>query len=240
MDDDDLLALIRLCVSHQEEFVHGLKRDFWLTMAALLKNEIGKELRDPQSTMKGLVAGRRADLRRALQESGTVQEDTDLTQALDAWIEVLDEIEKQKVAKKRSEDQLAREALTATQFRNNLLVPRGEKRGISDIITDSEDESVANSRSNSRSTSRSMTEKREKEEKKSETKQLVAAVERMGDAVKQMGSELASAITNTGHSAASERLTRLENAFKERENREQNRDDMLARILEQVSHMRQD
>jgi hypothetical protein len=39
-----------------------------------------------------------------------------------------------------------------------------------------------------------MTEKREKEEKKSETKQLVAAVERMGDAVKQMGSELASAI----------------------------------------------
>lgn len=61
LEEDDQLILIRLCVSHQSEYIEGKKGDFWAKMAVLLDRETGKRLRDPASTVKGLVSTRKVN-----------------------------------------------------------------------------------------------------------------------------------------------------------------------------------
>ena len=63
------VKLIRLCVVHQSEHRHGNKKVFWSKIRGLLFEDIGKELRDPQQTVDGLVAQFQADIAR--EETGT-------------------------------------------------------------------------------------------------------------------------------------------------------------------------
>ena len=65
------VKLIRLCVLHQNEHRHGNKKVFWSKIRGLLYEEIGKELRDPQQTVDGLVAQFQADIAREENGAGT-------------------------------------------------------------------------------------------------------------------------------------------------------------------------
>jgi len=56
-------------------------------------------------------------------ESGTTQPDTELTQALDAWIVRLDTVEQEKSATKKTTEDLMRETQEAERCRENLLKP---------------------------------------------------------------------------------------------------------------------
>jgi hypothetical protein len=56
-----------------------------------------------------------------------VQEDTDMTQALDMWIQRLDTLQKEKENATKTEEQLEAEAKKASRRRDNLLKPRGLK-----------------------------------------------------------------------------------------------------------------
>jgi len=59
LDQGDQLVLVRLCVLNQSDYAEGKKGEFWSKISILLEEETGKQLKDPGSTMKLLVAGRR-------------------------------------------------------------------------------------------------------------------------------------------------------------------------------------
>ncbi|KAI5792001.1 hypothetical protein EDC01DRAFT_630496 [Geopyxis carbonaria] len=146
MTDEHKLKLMRICVDSQEKNVYGSKgtnyeqKQFWLDVRAMLEDETGLKLKDPQSTVSSLVATREAVVKRQRKESGTVQEETELTQVLDMWIaRDLEMKEEAKAGKAPSAAQ--KEASEAEIQRQNLLLPRGLKRkpsqsDISEISTD--------------------------------------------------------------------------------------------------------
>lgn len=59
LDPGDQLVLVRLCVLNQSDYAEGKKGEFWSKISILLERETGKRLKDPASSMKLLVAGRR-------------------------------------------------------------------------------------------------------------------------------------------------------------------------------------
>jgi hypothetical protein len=96
MTDDFRLALLKLCIQWQDENVYGNKTKFWYKMSVLLAQECGVLLKDPQSTIDDMVAARRIVVATQKTESGSVQQETELTQTLDLWIEIEDEKNRQK------------------------------------------------------------------------------------------------------------------------------------------------
>ena len=72
-------------------------------------------------------------------ESGTVQTDSELTQAIDQWIERLDHLEKEKHDVQKSRATIETEEIEARRRRDNLLQPQGAKRPLALQIIDSDD-----------------------------------------------------------------------------------------------------
>ncbi|RPB00726.1 hypothetical protein L873DRAFT_1842920 [Choiromyces venosus 120613-1] len=88
LTDEKKLILMRLCVENQADFQDRRKGQFWVMISDLLHQEAGIFLKDPAGTVKGFVASHRKQLKVQSCELGTVQEDTNFTQAVDKWIEV--------------------------------------------------------------------------------------------------------------------------------------------------------
>ncbi|PUU75711.1 hypothetical protein B9Z19DRAFT_1195288 [Tuber borchii] len=136
LTDEKKLMLVRLCVENQADFQDRRKGQFWAMISDLLHQEAGIFLKDPAGTVKGLVASRRTQLKVQGRESGTVQEDTDFTQAVDRWIEVEEEREHAKELAQQPKTQSAREAQEAEVHRSNLLRSAHLKRYLSSESSD--------------------------------------------------------------------------------------------------------
>jgi len=52
--EEDKVKLVRLCILHQADHRYGNKKVFWTKIREPLKEEIGKELRDPQQAVNTL------------------------------------------------------------------------------------------------------------------------------------------------------------------------------------------
>jgi len=123
-------VLVKLCVAHWMEFSYkkGTKAPFWGKIPALLRAEIDKDLKNPDTTICQLVNERRAVVAVQKKESGTVQTDTELDQNLDLWIERENELLREQEDAKKPKEVLQREALQAAIHRDNLLVSYSRKR----------------------------------------------------------------------------------------------------------------
>ncbi|KAF8445457.1 hypothetical protein BDZ91DRAFT_753715 [Kalaharituber pfeilii] len=55
LNDEEKLHLVHLCIEYQAEHVKGKKGAFWEKIRMLLKEQIGKDLRDPHSIMRILL-----------------------------------------------------------------------------------------------------------------------------------------------------------------------------------------
>jgi len=58
LDEKESLILVRLCIENAEDYYHGNFRTFWTNISNLLQEATGKAIKDPQSTMKTLMANR--------------------------------------------------------------------------------------------------------------------------------------------------------------------------------------
>ena len=125
LTDEEKLVLVRLCVNYQEEHTRGNNlANFWIKIKQLLKDETGKELKNPQDTIRLMTTALEVQDRRELRESGTVQQDTDLNQALRQWLEHENDAKDQEKRKKSAAEEAAqREAEEAENHRRNLLLP---------------------------------------------------------------------------------------------------------------------
>ncbi|PUU74584.1 hypothetical protein B9Z19DRAFT_1133069 [Tuber borchii] len=109
------------------------KTQFWAKISQLLLQEANIGLRDPAGTMRGIVIARRAQQKVQDRESGTVQEDTKFTKAVDKWIKVEDFRQREREESKTTQAQVEKEHQEATRHRFNLLQSAHKKRYYSDI-----------------------------------------------------------------------------------------------------------
>ncbi|KAI5803645.1 hypothetical protein EDC01DRAFT_627462 [Geopyxis carbonaria] len=129
VSEENKVALMKLCVENKHMNTHGKKKAFWALMSALLEQETGLMLRDPQNTHKVVVAARRAQLQREAKESGTVQEETELTQVVDMWLQREADMEEE-ARMEKDPSAAEKEAEEAEIVRQNLLLPRAQKRRV--------------------------------------------------------------------------------------------------------------
>ncbi|KAF8473504.1 hypothetical protein BDZ91DRAFT_714793 [Kalaharituber pfeilii] len=138
LNEQEKLHLARLCIQNQAEHQPGQKGKFWEKIKILLKDEIGKELRDPQATMKNMLLQFEIEEEKEAKESGTVQ---NLKQALRAWKEHIQDLEKRADDLKKSQSQLDQEAKESTIHQDNLLRVLSQKREVIDLDMDTNSES---------------------------------------------------------------------------------------------------
>jgi hypothetical protein len=149
-------VLVKLCVAHQSEYFHGQKGNFWKKISQLLEQEHGIILKEPRSTMQDIMAARRAEVAKFQDDkmSGRVQEESELTQNVDLWIEREDELKRQREDAKKGPEELEKEKKEAAAARRNMMVTwceknapgsadsadsaTGEKRALSQTEEDSE------------------------------------------------------------------------------------------------------
>ncbi|KAI5781925.1 hypothetical protein EDC01DRAFT_632634 [Geopyxis carbonaria] len=139
LQETDRLFLIKLCVEHQIDHRERNIGRFWRKISALLKDSTGIQLRDPSRTVNSWVDARRPVLARQITESGTVQSDTEFTQALDKWIEHVDAVEQLKKDAIKPTAQLDREKEEAAVHRANMFATIANKHYLSDFDTEEED-----------------------------------------------------------------------------------------------------
>ena len=141
--ESDKAALVRLCVARRMEYSlkKGTKTPFWNKIRALLRMEIGKELKYPHATLGQLADERRVVVDAQRKESGTVQRDTEIDQNLDIWIEREDELQREREDAQKPKSVLEQESAQATMHCDNLLVPRSQKRTLNEMLdpTDTQD-----------------------------------------------------------------------------------------------------
>jgi hypothetical protein len=122
-------VLVKLCVAHQSEYFHGQKGNFWKKISQLLEQEHGIILKEPRSTMQDIMAARRAEVEKFKDDkmSGRVQEESELTQNVDLWIEREDELKRQRDDAKKGPEELEKEKKEAAAARRNMMVTWCEK-----------------------------------------------------------------------------------------------------------------
>jgi hypothetical protein len=70
LTDEDKVVLMNLCVDYQADHVRNKKTEFWSMISELLEQTAGVTLKEPQKTVRGLVAKRKATVKVQLKESG--------------------------------------------------------------------------------------------------------------------------------------------------------------------------
>jgi len=100
-------------------------------MSVLLQQEYGVKLRDARSTMQDLVTARKIEVVKYQKESGTVQNDTELTQAVDRWIAHLEVEDQKRKDSKKTSDILAKVAKEASVHRMIMMTMWSRKRKLS-------------------------------------------------------------------------------------------------------------
>jgi hypothetical protein len=78
LNDEQNLALIKLCVAHQGDYFHGQKGNLWKKISTLLEQDHGITLKEPRSSVVNLMEKRKLRIQQS-NESGTVQPETDST-----------------------------------------------------------------------------------------------------------------------------------------------------------------
>lgn len=169
LNDSDCLVLMRLCGEHRLDYRLSNITHFWNLIAQLFEANtgnalyifllitkliyiIGKPLKQPQKTVQILCEERSLQLEQYAKESGTTQDDTDLTDAIDEWQKFINDYEairNNKESKKLELDSI-KKALTAKKD-EILLTRSGSKRRFIEL-DDDESDSIA-TKSSSRSES---------------------------------------------------------------------------------------
>jgi hypothetical protein len=124
------LALIKLCNLHSGDYYHGNKTNFWEFIKEMLAVDTGVLLKDPRGTVSDMMKERKRVVSAERKESGTVQEETELSQQLDRWISYVDEMEEKRTDSKKAASVQEKEKNDAAIVRRNMLVRYGKKRAL--------------------------------------------------------------------------------------------------------------
>ncbi|OBT68867.1 hypothetical protein VE03_02068 [Pseudogymnoascus sp. 23342-1-I1] len=125
LTDDDMLVVLRLCLQEQAAYGHQSDRMFWRLIARRLREARGKEHKTLSRAVAKVVRERRESL--ALLGSGEQDAQSSMTDALDAWIAVVDARKEVKQARLDAQGTADAETATSTAWRQASLALWADK-----------------------------------------------------------------------------------------------------------------
>ncbi|KAK9247701.1 hypothetical protein V1506DRAFT_519688 [Lipomyces tetrasporus] len=118
---------MRHCVLHQGEYVRRRKGQFWKDIARVFEAETdtrvatGVPIRKPGQTVENLVKERREQLG---YRSGVAEADTELKQALDAFMQRFDDVEREKQDLLAKKEDMAEAKAKTKAIRSQMMLGR--------------------------------------------------------------------------------------------------------------------
>ncbi|OJD10035.1 hypothetical protein AJ78_08788 [Emergomyces pasteurianus Ep9510] len=119
------LKSIRYCVGNQDDYRHLPRSQFWNNFKTWFENTFGRSLRQPDRMIAQLVKKHREKQAAMLAESGTARSETDLDQALDEWLQILDDIQEAKRQAKEDAEEYHRQR--SQQMQNDMMKHRRKR-----------------------------------------------------------------------------------------------------------------
>ncbi|KAK9343150.1 hypothetical protein V1522DRAFT_414135 [Lipomyces starkeyi] len=129
------VKLMRHCVLHQGEYVRRRKGQFWKDIARVFEAETGVPIRKPGQTVENLIKERREQLR---YRSGVAEADTELKQALDAFMQRFDDVEREEQDLLAKKEDMAEVKAKTKAIRRQMML--GRKRSDDDFDDDDDDD----------------------------------------------------------------------------------------------------
>ncbi|RPB27108.1 hypothetical protein L211DRAFT_846659 [Terfezia boudieri ATCC MYA-4762] len=127
------LQLIRLCINSTEQFCELNAGAFWQYIAVLFQQKTGNKAGDLRKKVSTLITEREAVIRAHKLQSGVaVAAPTDLDQALDEWMEIIERRNEER--KGQEADDIKREKAASEIKRENLLHTLSKKRTFNAVM----------------------------------------------------------------------------------------------------------
>lgn len=135
LNEREKLELVRNAVRNADIYRQaGSRRVFWDTMSTFCQESLGLPLKNPDRVLKKLVDAQRKKASENLLASGVAVAVTDLEQAVQVWIEIIDDEEALQAEKKGAKDTQEDEARrVASVARHNLMHRQTQKRTLDDV-----------------------------------------------------------------------------------------------------------
>src|SRR5437667_8924040 len=178
---DDNLALVRLCILYGDLYKRPLSK-FWSTVSTEFTRQTGKAIADPLTKVAKMVKDREKLVKQQRLESGTVQEGSDFTQALDSWRKIQARYDNEKEEKQNTQKAITMDAAVAQTQAANMMRSFREKRQISSSMDDPDEDDTEELGEISSSQTKSLAspwKRRQKDE--TTTKELIEVVGSIGD-----------------------------------------------------------
>lgn len=124
----ETLTLIRICVENRSAYESQQKGEYWSLIQTLLRNQTGKPFANVSQKVAQLARDRRSAL--LYQTTGTEHEDTEYTNAIDAWLDVLDAEVSREGTRKGEVERKEAESREAETEREAMMVGRRERASL--------------------------------------------------------------------------------------------------------------
>jgi len=172
---------------------------------------------DPATKVSQMVKKREKILEKYKNETGTVQEESNFTQAIDAWREVLQQFnDEQDKLRKSQEVAIDVDTAIATTQSFNMMRTLREKRPLGSSTDDQSSEDEVEETETSQSTPCPSTEHPRKRQKKLAEAAITSSTKEMVTAIKDMNKDLSKAVMTIADAFRSqnEKEMQLDNSWK--------------------------
>ncbi|PGH12607.1 hypothetical protein AJ80_06666 [Polytolypa hystricis UAMH7299] len=144
------LELIRWCVGNQQLYRDGPRQQFWEELRVFFAETYNREIKSPDHVIRRMVKSHRKKQAALLRDFGRAESETDLDQALDQWIEIVDDTERNKrEAREAAAASEENEQTVARCIQDSMMERMRNKRRLRDPSSDSElEEESQGSRTN--------------------------------------------------------------------------------------------
>ncbi|KAI9885706.1 MAG: hypothetical protein M1823_002471 [Watsoniomyces obsoletus] len=236
LTENDNVILIQICVTQSRLYQPRKLGKFWQLVGVLFSGQTGKSLKDPPRTVEELVAQRKITMKRQEMESGRLQEATELSSALDCWLEVVKGYDDMIEEKRLNQLEVQEQTKESERQVEELLLTVGRRRQRADAI---EEEREGSPWDNSPRLSVSpMPTQRRKRSRPNVRDAEVAAVHGMTGALNNIAKAVGQTMEAVGQTMGSvvpmaERVTRLEERLLEQENASDRRHQELVGLLKE-------
>lgn len=115
LGDTERTEIIRWCVAHQDRWrdPQYKREDFWGDLSQFIKTHLDRDINYPSRVVMALVRKHRRQRAELVAASGVTANETDLSVALDEWVEIVDDTMQSRENRRQNRSQ-------ATEQRGNL------------------------------------------------------------------------------------------------------------------------
>ncbi|PGH08127.1 hypothetical protein AJ80_07921 [Polytolypa hystricis UAMH7299] len=139
ISDEEQLELVHWCVGNQQLYCEGLRQQFWNELKAYFLETYNRELKNPDWVLTCLAKIHWQKQAQLLRDSGKAESETDLDQALDQWVQILDDIcENRRRAREEAAASEESDWTIARRMQDNMMEHMRNKRRLGDPSPDPE------------------------------------------------------------------------------------------------------